>query len=96
MRQWRGKTLTDSMRYFLETGEHRLRDRFPWAKDRLEIFLLAKLEARTKLHRVWLHFRDEIMAGWRGQGRPGLPWAGHIFGGQNILPGHESESEGGA
>lgn len=79
VRQWRGQMLTESMRYFLQSGDICLRERFPHAKDRLEIFVLGKRESREKLCRIWLHFRDEIMADWTRQGCLGVPWAEDVF-----------------
>lgn len=72
--------LTEGMRYFLTTGDYRLRARFPDCPDRGLIFRLAHPSpaARARLRRVWLTFREDILAGWT---RPGLPWGAQEFDG---------------
>ena len=72
-------TISESLRYYLETGNYCLRDLFPDdPRGKVEVFKLAySSEAmRKRLKSVWLLHRSEVMAGWKKRGRP---WAARQF-----------------
>jgi hypothetical protein len=59
--------LSDSMRYFLESGDYCLREKFPDARDRVEIFRLAHPSKAMR------------MRSWKAEKKRGLPWAAREF-----------------
>ena len=69
------------MFFFLTTGDYCLRERFPEAEDRLDIFLLAapSTPARVRLRRLWHRMRPVVLARWKAEGRAGVPWAAEEF-----------------
>ena len=75
-------TISEPMRYYLETGNYCLRDIFPEdPRGRAEVFRLAyPSEAmRKRLRAVWLTHRPEILRQWKTQKKRGLPWGAKEF-----------------
>ena len=75
-------TVSESLRYYLETGDYCLRERFPedprgWA----EVFRLAysSESMRKRLKATWLLYRGEVLRQWKAKNKKGLPWAEKIF-----------------
>jgi hypothetical protein len=73
--------LSDSMRYFLESGDYCLREKFPDARDRVEIFRLAhpSKAMRMRLQAIWMEHKAEVMRSWKAEKKRGLPWAAREF-----------------
>ena len=81
-RKFVASTISESMRYFLETGDYCLRKLFPDdPRGRAEIFRLAYSSPRMRdeLRRAWLLHRPEILRHWKVGKRKGLPWAAKQF-----------------
>ena len=75
-------TISESMRYFLETGNYCLRDIFPNdPRGRGEVFRLAypSIRMRDELRKIWLLHRDEILRIWKSEKKRGRPWAAKCF-----------------
>lgn len=73
--------LSAPMKYFLESGDYLVKDRFPGMNLRewIEIFQYGAGGYRERLLRVWDRHRDEVLADWKNQKRSGLPWASQQF-----------------
>jgi len=75
-------TISDPMRYFLETGCYRLRELFPDdPRGRVEVFKLAypSQAMRKRLKAVWMQHKGDVLADWQRQGKKGKPWAESFF-----------------
>jgi len=82
------KTLSDSWKYFLETGDYCSaidKDKFPDVsnQDRFYIFQLGNPSPGggywEKLRKIWMQHKEEILRIWKSEKRQGKPWAGRIF-----------------
>lgn len=73
--------LTAPERHLLLTGDC-TPPRGSW-RDRGEsvfrTFTLVSPAGRRELRALWERYRDELMAEWQKQRRPGLPWAARQF-----------------
>lgn len=81
VRKIRKTTLSDAMCYFLETGDHLVRDRFPDTpcRESTQIFRYGNPSYREKLALVWNQHKEEVLRNWKLKKRRGLPWAAKEF-----------------
>lgn len=82
------QTLSDSWRFFLETGDYHTaisKEKFSDVSncDRFYIFQLGNPSPGggywEKLRKIWMQHKDEILSDWKKQKKKGLPWAERLF-----------------
>jgi len=69
------------MTYFLQTGDYKVRRRFPdmALKEVVKIFQLGNPSCREKVRNVWTRHREEVLKNWKLKKKEGLPWAAVQF-----------------
>jgi len=88
VRTMKKSALSDSWRYFLETGGCLSaidKNKFPDISnyDKFHIFQLGNPRPGSgyweKLRKIWMQHREEILSDWKSQKKKGLRWAETLF-----------------